>query len=59
MIDARLNRIGIVMMSAVGDVVHVMPILHAMARLSVISSAHSGRREQVGVFDEPIWNARF
>lgn len=32
MIDAPLNRIGIVMMSAVGDVVHVMPILHAIKR---------------------------
>ena len=26
----RLDRIGIVMMSAVGDVVHVMPIIHAL-----------------------------
>jgi heptosyltransferase I len=26
----RLNRIGIVMMSAVGDAVHVMPIIHAL-----------------------------
>ncbi len=26
----RLNRIGIVMMSAVGDAVHVMPLIHAL-----------------------------
>lgn len=28
--SVRLDRIGIVMMSAVGDVVHVMPIIHAL-----------------------------
>lgn len=28
----QFNRIGIVMMSAVGDVVHVMPIIHALKR---------------------------
>ena len=27
---ARLDRVGIVMMSAVGDVVHVMPLIHAI-----------------------------
>lgn len=32
MIDARLDRIGVVMMSAVGDVVHVLPLLHALKR---------------------------
>ena len=32
MIAARLDRIGIVMMSAVGDVVHVLPLLHALKR---------------------------
>ena len=32
MIDARLDRIGIVMMSAVGDVVHVLPVIHALKR---------------------------
>ena len=31
-IAARLDRIGIVMMSAVGDVVHVLPLLHALKR---------------------------
>ena len=31
-IDARLERIGIVMMSAVGDAVHVLPVLNALKR---------------------------
>jgi heptosyltransferase I len=31
-IDARLDRIGIVMMSAVGDAVHVLPIINALKR---------------------------
>jgi heptosyltransferase I len=31
-IDARLDRIGIVMMSAVGDAVHVLPILNSLKR---------------------------
>lgn len=30
MIDARLNRVCIVMMSAVGDAVHVLPLLNAL-----------------------------
>ena len=30
LVDAQLDRVLIVMMSAVGDVVHVMPILHAL-----------------------------
>src|SRR5436305_13858917 len=34
MIDARLDRIGIVMMSAVGDAVHVLPLLNALKRYS-------------------------
>jgi heptosyltransferase I len=29
-VEARFDRIGIVMMSAVGDAVHVMPIIHAL-----------------------------
>ena len=32
MIDARLDRIGVVMMSAVGDAVHVLPVLNALKR---------------------------
>jgi heptosyltransferase I len=32
MIDAKLDRIGIVMMSAVGDAVHVLPVLNALKR---------------------------
>lgn len=32
MIDARLDRVGIVMMSAVGDAVHVLPVLNAIKR---------------------------
>jgi heptosyltransferase I len=32
MIDARLERIGIVMMSAVGDAVHVLPVINALKR---------------------------
>ena len=32
MIDARLDRIGIVMMSAVGDAVHVLPVVNAIKR---------------------------
>lgn len=32
MIDTRLDRIGIVMMSAVGDAVHVLPVLNALKR---------------------------
>ncbi|MDP1860026.1 MAG: hypothetical protein Q8K82_15230, partial [Gemmatimonadaceae bacterium] len=32
MIDAPLDRIGIVMMSAVGDAVHVLPVLNAIKR---------------------------
>lgn len=32
MIDARLDRVGIVMMSAVGDVVHVLPVVNAIKR---------------------------
>ncbi|HEY2851272.1 MAG TPA: glycosyltransferase family 9 protein [Gemmatimonadaceae bacterium] len=32
MIDARLDRVGIVMMSAVGDAVHVLPVLNALKR---------------------------
>lgn len=32
MIDARLDNIGIVMMSAVGDAVHVLPVLNALKR---------------------------
>ena len=32
MIDARLDRVGIVMMSAVGDAVHVLPLLNAIKR---------------------------
>ena len=32
MIDAPLDRIGIVMMSAVGDAVHVLPLLNAIKR---------------------------
>ena len=28
----RFDRIGIVMMSAVGDAVHVMPVIHALKR---------------------------
>lgn len=32
MIDARLDRIGIVMMSAVGDAVHVLPVINALKR---------------------------
>ncbi len=31
-ISARLDRVGIVMMSAAGDVVHVLPVLHALKR---------------------------
>ena len=30
LIDAKLDRIGIVMMSAVGDAVHVLPVLNAL-----------------------------
>ena len=33
-IDARLGRIGVVMMSAVGDAVHVLPVLNAIKRHS-------------------------
>ena len=32
MINARFDRVCIVMMSAVGDVVHVLPVLHALKR---------------------------
>ena len=32
MIDAKLDRIGIVMMSAVGDAVHVLPVVNALKR---------------------------
>ncbi|MBK6841287.1 MAG: glycosyltransferase family 9 protein [Gemmatimonadetes bacterium] len=32
MIDARLDRVGIVMMSAVGDAVHVLPVINAIKR---------------------------
>jgi heptosyltransferase I len=32
MIDARLDRICIVMMSAVGDAVHVLPVINAIKR---------------------------
>ncbi|MEO6444215.1 MAG: glycosyltransferase family 9 protein [Gemmatimonadaceae bacterium] len=32
MIEAKLDRVGIVMMSAVGDAVHVLPVLHALKR---------------------------
>lgn len=32
--DARFDRIGIVMMSAVGDAVHVLPVLNALKRHS-------------------------
>lgn len=32
MIEARLDRIGIVMMSAVGDAVHVLPVISALKR---------------------------
>jgi heptosyltransferase I len=32
MISASFERIGIVMMSAVGDAVHVLPVLHALKR---------------------------
>ncbi len=32
MIDASLDRIGIVMMSAVGDAVHVLPVINALKR---------------------------
>lgn len=32
MIDARLDRVGIVMMSAVGDAVHVLPVVNALKR---------------------------
>ena len=32
MIPAKLDRVGIVMMSAVGDAVHVLPVLHALKR---------------------------
>jgi heptosyltransferase I len=31
-ISAKLDRVGIVMMSAVGDAVHVLPVLHALKR---------------------------
>lgn len=31
-IHARLDHVGIVMMSAVGDAVHVLPVLHALKR---------------------------
>jgi heptosyltransferase I len=31
-IPARFDRVGIVMMSAVGDAVHVLPVLHALKR---------------------------
>jgi heptosyltransferase I len=30
--DARLDRVGIVMMSAVGDAVHVLPVINALKR---------------------------
>ena len=32
MIDARFDRVGIIMMSAVGDAVHVLPLLNALKR---------------------------
>lgn len=32
MIDAKLDRVGIVMMSAVGDAVHVLPVINAIKR---------------------------
>ena len=32
MIEAKLDRIGIVMMSAVGDAVHVLPVVNALKR---------------------------
>ena len=32
MIEARLDRVGIVMMSAVGDAVHVLPVVNAIKR---------------------------
>lgn len=38
MIDARLDRVGIVMMSAVGDAVHVLPVINAIKRRQ--ASAH-------------------
>ena len=31
-IDAALGRVGVVMMSAVGDAVHVLPVLNAIKR---------------------------
>jgi heptosyltransferase I len=34
MIQARLDRVGIVMMSAVGDAVHVLPVVNALKRHS-------------------------
>src|SRR5437588_12911789 len=34
MIDARFDRVCIVMMSAVGDAVHVLPLLNALKRHS-------------------------
>jgi heptosyltransferase I len=34
MIDTKLDRIGIVMMSAVGDAVHVLPVVNALKRHS-------------------------
>ncbi len=33
-VQARLDRVGIVMMSAVGDAVHVLPVLHALKQHS-------------------------
>lgn len=38
MIDAKLDRVGIVMMSAVGDAVHVLPVINAIKRRQ--ASAH-------------------
>ena len=32
MIETPLNRVGIVMMSAVGDAVHVLPVINAIKR---------------------------
>lgn len=32
MIDARLDRVGVVMMSAIGNTVHVLPVLNALKR---------------------------
>ncbi|MGQ0646671.1 MAG: glycosyltransferase family 9 protein [Gemmatimonadaceae bacterium] len=36
-VNARLDRVGVVMMSAVGDTVHVLPVLNALKRYSPAS----------------------